>query len=63
MGYWFFRGLCSICQDKNKRERMATTVLKGTGRVGDRMGEVKQGTLGEEMEVRSNGYTETQMHV
>lgn len=26
-------------------------------------GEVKQGTLGEEMEVRSNGYTETQMHV
>lgn len=58
-----FLGLrfCLLGQKSNKRERKTTTVLKGTGRVGDRVGAVKQGTLGEEMEVRSNGYTATQM--
>lgn len=66
MGCWFSWGSGSVYRDKNKqnkRERAPTTVLKGTDRVGDRVEAVKQGTLGEEMEVKSNGYTATQMCV
>lgn len=59
-----FWGLCCLPGQKQTKERerppqsSKAQVEWGTG-----WGAVKQGTLGEEMEVRFPGYTESQMHV